>query len=747
MTYQDLPQLDPATPGAAMHPTMDLWDRAWSIIDPHTGALIKRVSTPADNGWWVGAPSNRSGPYMFFGGSTKICANNVSGPGPGFLCSMPSGDGGGGMLYYFIPSTAESRFLGDMPSPYPTIDPVDGRWYGLDGENLQYQTYAGDYSAVPNGTHAALSPVVTVTAGVKAAIAAFDSAFVPADFGCGVDQFEGIYAIFTCGRGTQDSYGWLAVIDVTSGQVIAAMRVDANDNYHWTAIHHTDSMYDAAAVIITTHSMVGSGNGSQLGLGPYLTTSVNGLASGATAITVSGEPACVACGADPELPLAQPGDRYSFLDGTNDSIKLITKNSPTSWTISPTTQAHAPGAVLRAEGNYTQFVWKFLRDIHGKDATGTGGIVSEMSIDGHDDIVNGLLVMEGYKVRVGDLLSMAGQPWTRSIDSSPRFAGVSGQCFGNGCASHPSGAAAQPWFTDYLRWDGAYAAGGTITPVSGQVYKMSGVAQNTKQLPQAAARGAVCCGGVFSFQDVSGPGVMLDTTPAGVYKYIVANAPGEGAAGSSKGDVFFNAPSPVSSACGASDGACINNFAAWGNAMLQIGVDGNHTRVISGGLLGLSEMGGYPVAKSTADGSWLFFNVGDTSHNMPSNLMVAKLPPFAAEDTIDRTTFIRAPLSITAPTGQGIASATVEFWYDEQGGYCTSRRETCVATAATLDDSNPFSYATTDTYTRMPCATSCTITLPILPMHVAHYQVKFYDASGAFIINGISGVTVESKIF
>jgi hypothetical protein len=127
---------------------------------------------------------------------------------------------------------------------------------------------------------------------------------------------------------------------------------------------------------------------------------------------------------------------------------------------------------------------------------------------------------------------------------------------------------------------------------------------------------------------------------------------------------------------------------------------------------------------------------------------MAKLPPLASQDLVDRSTFARAPISISAPQGQGIVSAAVEFGYAEQGGspqsYCTSRREACVAVSATVNDANPFYYAQTETYTRMPCAKSCTITVPVLPAHTAYYQVKFYGAKGTLVGLGDRGVAVEA---
>jgi hypothetical protein len=67
-----------------------------------------------------------------------------------------------------------------------------------------------------------------------------------------------------------------------------------------------------------------------------------------------------------------------------------------------------------------------------------------------------------------------------------------------------------------------------------------------------------------------------------------------------------------------------------------------------------------------------------------------------------------------------------------------------VAVSSTVTDATPFWYVSTDTYTRASCATSCTITLPVLPAHVAYYQVKFYDAQGALVGLGDRGVSVEA---
>ena len=70
-------------------------------------------------------------------------------------------------------------------------------------------------------------------------------------------------------------------------------------------------------------------------------------------------------------------------------------------------------------------------------------------------------------------------------------------------------------------------------------------------------------------------------------------------------------------------------------------------------------------------------------------------------------------------------------------------REDGPVVVAPAVDATPFQYATTDTYSRLACVVSCTITLPVLPMHTAFYQVKFYNAGGSLVATGETGVASE----
>ena len=768
VTYQDLPQLDPANPGATITPTLSTTDRTQTIVDPHTGALIRRVSLPGDVPY-VSGNAGTHGPFLYDSGFSRVCGNSLIGSSSplGFLCSFAQGDGGFGVLYYLVPSTGEARYLGYNPwgASTPLINPVNNKFYVIhNGVDLVEKVYTGSYAAAAPGTPASFSST-TIFSGIPAAIHTFNPSYSTTDFTCGNPSADvsaggiGDFIILSCRRGNQDTYGWVAVIRISTASLIAATRVDANIQCRWCAVHASFPMYDQGGVAITTHGFV-AGNG--IGGGPYVNTYAGtaALPPGSTTIAVSGEPSCAACAADSSVALAQAGDTFQFQDGTNDSVTILAKTSSTSWVTTATLYPHSPGAILYGACNYRPVFWKFLADPNGTDTTNTNFVAdSYWPIGGHDDMTTNLRLTEHWQLVVGDLLASVNQPITSTISESPTFAGASAQCYGNGCVSHPSaGPPGASWLTDFFRWDGAYADSATLTPLSGQLYQYVHAAGYPKAQPKyfaiAAAVQATYTGGPFSLLDVSGPGVMLGTGSTDSYKLCIANAPGECYAGSSKGDEFINVPiTPSPLGCSYGVSPCMNNFNAYANGVLQIGTSGTQGRVISGGLTGLRNTNDYPTAKALGDGSYLLFAYGDVTHYPPSQMLMAKLPPFIRQDTVDRTTFVRAPISITPPSGLGIATAAIEFGYAEQGTvaqhYCASRREACVAVASTVTDATPFWYETTDLaaslYARATCATSCTITLPVLPMHVAYYQVKFYDAGGSFVTAGASGVAIEGR--
>jgi hypothetical protein len=161
----------------------------------------------------------------------------------------------------------------------------------------------------------------------------------------------------------------------------------------------------------------------------------------------------------------------------------------------------------------------------------------------------------------------------------------------------------------------------------------------------------------------------------------------------------------------------------------------------------------YPTAKPIPDASWLVFpftnQQAPVNANYTDHLLMVKLPPTPVLDGVDRSTFVRAPLTLVPPQGAGVISAVVQFGYAEQGALsqykCSSRNEACVAVTSVVNDANPFFYAQTESYAATPCATACTITLPVLPMHTAYFRVSYLNAAGAEVA-AKRGVAAESAV-
>lgn len=754
-TYQDIPQLDRSSPGDTVMPTLPA-SRATPFIDPHSGAQVLQVSLASDKPY---NPTNNAtnGPFLFFSGAPRVCGASKVGPGPGYLCKFAQGDGGPDSFYYIIPtSPPDIRYLG-ASFGIGTLNAVDGKFYSGGGNNVTVQTYSGTYAS---GSLSFSSS--TLISNLTSAIVAFDATFDPTLFAtCGFNAV-GDFLHLGCGRGSQDSYAWVGAIRISTATVVAAVRFDDNLRTRWCAVHQiVPTGYDQPLFQIIPHAFVDGG----LGQGPYLTTLTAGINSSATTIAVAGEPACSTCGTDPGVALARVGDVFQI---GSEYVQIVTKTSSTSWMVtrgarSSTPASHSSADNVTGSCNGTQIFWKFLNDPHGTDTTNTNFVqdFAWSAVSGHDDATTDQLLSEagdGWVVRAGNLMTQVGQPYTALIPSQFSFAGKNANCFGNACRKHPAvGQPGSAWFGDFPDWDFVGTGNGadTLVNITGSLYKVTAAMPviSPKHYAIAAAIGAESSNSTYplhSILDVS-PAVIGGTS-ADNYKLCIANASNECFSGAVKGDIYVNVPALPGLKCDSGHHLCIANFSRYANGAAQIGVDGTSGRILAS--LPLRKTNDYPTYKTLADGSYMLYAIGSAAAaehwDAPSNVLMTKLPPFTAPDALDRSTFIRAPISITTPTGLGIATATVQFGYLEQGTmnqhYCTSRSEACVVVSATVTDATPYSFETTDSYTRASCASSCTITLPVLPSHTAYWRVAFYDGSGNFVQYGASGVATENIV-
>lgn len=343
-------------------------------------------------------------------------------------------------------------------------------------------------------------------------------------------------------------------------------------------------------------------------------------------------------------------------------------------------------------------------------------------------------------------------PYTVQVQDSPFFAGARGLSWGSTTSKHPSyhqvagvaPAGELGWLLDMLPFDGGqfYSPAEGATPISGQLYKYNlSIEQPSAKLARKILPTLAVSGG-RALIDVSGPNSAIGDTAADSFTYCVALLAGECKTGSAPGDTYVNAPDVSTLQCAGADGPvpdrfdlCIGNMGAYHGAMVQADLTGQaRPRVITFGLAGIRNSFFYSTAKALPDASWALFSWGVVKAGFGdlTNVWMAKLPPLM-DDGVDRSTFVRMPVQLdNVPAGT--VTAAVEFGYLENGArdlhYCTSRREACVATVATGAD--PFLY--TSEFARgsfgVPCASSCTVTVPVIPGRVVYYRGVFLDAGG-----------------
>ena len=798
MTYNDVPQVDESNPGQWMIPTQ-LQDRTQTIVDPQTGALLKRVSLDAEAG---NKSYGYAGAFLTYGGFNRVCSPSRTGPTQskqGYLCVFPDYGLQLGLLYFIVPATGEVLYLGLVPYPGAGVNGSDlSLYYSTDGKTYR-TTYTGNFRPVTTNDPIPMSPGVLYSAtAIGQLMKQFDPSFDDRLYGCSSPVAgPGQYALIQCNRSIQDSYGWIGAFyggdgrpitaNCTAGdacpRVVAAMNVLSAPATRWCALHNIQMIPNNPLVGLNfqqLHDFSGA-----LGAAPMATKLSTAIAPGDTKITVDGEPLSLATAGDPVRQDAAVGD--AFIIGTNptESVRItdITQlpNGQRVWTVTRDSQAKAfpAGTVVWADckAGFHLTYWKFLNDPHGQDTTNKDVVIdSYWDGGGHADAGPLGRITEddsGWAAVFGRVIDHLNEPLSLVIDDSPFFAGVHGLDYGSTTSKHPSyhqdeaqtPVSEQRWFLDMLAFDGGnlFSPNPGATLISGQLYKYIPF-QALPTGPQTTGDDRVQRRIVPArYQRPREPHLR----PAfGLVQILRCECGrrmprGLGARGYSDQRAQREVPvlhgrrrtQPRQSGSvrgqhrvlGARDDAGLSGQHAGGQRLAH---PGDHARV--GGhqehvLLLHREIAARRFLGAVQRGRRDRHTGADQV-----NVWMAKLPPFSKQDEVDRSTFVRARIPVSTPQGQGIASAAIEFGYREQGSpsqyYCTSRREACVAVSATVNDAAPFYFAQTETYTRMPCAKSCTITLPVLPAHVAYYQVKFYDAQGVQVALGDRGVSLEATV-
>lgn len=364
---------------------------------------------------------------------------------------------------------------------------------------------------------------------------------------------------------------------------------------------------------------------------------------------------------------------------------------------------------------------------------------------------------------------------TAAVERFPRFSVGSQDVFA--LQSHPTGGGilAQGARANYM-FDGRPLFGGAEsgsvngngsnpgTPIGAQLYKFTASQMPNLDLPYRKWSPTAAFTGNLPLVDVSSPatGDVIPSDASGSYTYCVSAAANECRSGSAVGDVYVNAPYVRYPFCfqAAQNGnlsddydICVGGSPMVRDAVMQLGMNkvdnfGRYQRVITK-FVRARVMSVFYTPYVFPDGKWLTFEShlgGDGS--LHRSFLVAKIPPPAEDaDSVDRTGFQSVP--IVLPGRPGATGAYVQFGYVENGGpasyFCTTRQESCIATASQVNQATPFYFQQTESQTWSPaaCASGCTISIPAISQRTLYYQYFYTGPDGKVVFTGpANGVLV-----
>jgi len=750
------------------------------------------------------------------GGNTDRCqaVADVSGF---YFCTGFQGNGSSGAVYRIHGETGEHRYLGILPTVSVTGVGSEGcsseyaNWdnstpgvfycavktalwkytYIGDGTNksIRYSGQQSDWSTTAltgNGTNTIGPKVQTFT---QAHPDKYPTEFDPSKFPCSYVGTHGTNHLVTCARGSQDTYGWLAVLNSDGSAAIAAWEFYKHPFGRWCAIHSTEVIGDQPIFMIATQVL----KEGVVGGGPYRTT-LSGAIDGSTTTVVVASDTPTSSFADTTLYAMGVGDVFSV----DQEWFKITAKTGTTLTVqrarnSTGAASHSDGATVQMQcatptgaafEAYVAFLptWDYVNDPYGEDQTGNSTIWIN-PYNGHFTTRQHLAAAQpAFAIgTVGqNLYATTKRPnYNTSQSDNPNFAGVSAGNPGLTMQTHPSfhnvsdptvsrnfwldvrpfvgGSSIMRQTTGCTTTNAAYPAanGCAVARVSGtsNIYLVTRAGNSTSEANYPATAKYFPLHGKEGESRmitwVGGPGVSVSDSDH--YKGCWAVVDNECISGSSAGDVYVVIPSKTTyfwcegGETSSNDyDTCVTPQSDQLGQLMQIGaiapqrdnIYGRKLSAVGLGMAGNRAMAQTENTKALPNGKWAMA----TSYIGRQDVVLVKLPPIVV-DSQNRSTWVSPRVNITSPAGTD--NMVVEFGYDTNF-YCHEQRsEKCLAiTSAIPTGQHPYRFPVEGTggvesgLTGVSCTSSCAVDLPAISSRVLYYRVRYRDAAGATLRTG-----------
>ena len=243
--YGDPIPIDPSNNGNYLYPTFSTTDRTSSVIDPHTGALVKNLTLPGDITSGVSASMGSAGiGVLCHPKAVKASDENKY----GYHCQVSISDNGATPGMYWIAADGETRFLGVMrtngtqwpctgslSAPFDADDP--NTFYCTEADSVTYRNriivkgvYSGhsvlgqdadltNQSPTPSGgmPHTTFTQIIPWDRHLSMLLGEFDPKYTTYGLSCCGGYISGDWAngkfFFYSWGASQDTLGWIAEYD------------------------------------------------------------------------------------------------------------------------------------------------------------------------------------------------------------------------------------------------------------------------------------------------------------------------------------------------------------------------------------------------------------------------------------------------------------------------------------------------------------------------------------------------------